>query len=106
VPLATRPQVQLGVEIAAIHDESRQRYGSPRIQAELRDRGQPVSRKRVARLMRGHGLAPRRRRRFRVTTDSHHRFPIAPNVLARQFTTPAPDAVWVTDITYIPTQEE
>jgi putative transposase len=106
-PTAARggEDVRLGVEIAAIHDESRQRYGSPRIHAELRDRGHHVSRKRVARLMRGHGLAARRRRRFRVTTDSRHRFPIAPNVLARQFTTPAPDVVWVTDITYIPTQE-
>ena len=106
-PTAARvsEDVRLGVEIAAIHDESRQRYGSPRIHAELRDRGHRIGRKRVARLMRGQGLAARRRRRFRVTTDSHHRFPIAPNVLARQFTTPAPDVVWVTDITYIPTQE-
>ncbi len=59
---------RLGLEIAAIHAESRQRYGSPRIHAELVDRGCRTSRKRVARLMRGRGLAARRCRRFRVTT--------------------------------------
>src|SRR5207247_494598 len=51
------------------------------------------------------GLAARRRRRFRVTTQSRHPFPIAPNVLARQFARAAPDQAWVTDITYIPTGE-
>ena len=96
---------RLGLEIAAIHAESRQRYGSPRIHAELADRGCRTSRKRVARLMRVRGLAARRRRRFRVTTQSRHPFPIAPNVLARQFERAAPDQAWVTDITYIPTGE-
>jgi putative transposase len=96
---------RLGVEIAAIHAESRQRYGSPRIQAELGARGCRTSRKRVARLMRARGLAARRRRQFRVTTDSRHAFPIAPNVLARQFERATPDQAWVTDITYIPTGE-
>ena len=105
VPGRARGDAQLAVEIAAIHGESRQRYGSPRVHAELRARERGVSRKRVARLMRQRGLAARRRRRYRVTTDSRHPFPVAANVLARQFTAPAPDAVWVTDITYIPTGE-
>jgi putative transposase len=96
---------RLGLEIAAIHGESRQRYGSPRVHAELLDRGHQTSRKRVARLMRHRGLAGRRRRRFRTTTDSRHAFPVAPNVLARQFAPDAPDVAWVTDITYIPTGE-
>jgi putative transposase len=96
---------RLGLEIAAIHGESRQRYGSPRVHAELVDRGRQTSRKRVARLMRHRGLAGRRRRRFRTTTDSRHTFPVAPNVLARQFEQQAPDLAWVTDITYIPTGE-
>ena len=96
---------RLGLAIAAIHGESRQRYGSPRVHAELGDRGHQTSRKRVARLMRHRGLAGRRRRRFRTTTDSRHTFPVAPNVLARQFAQEAPDVVWVTDITYIPTGE-
>ncbi len=100
-----RADNRLAVEIVAIHGESRQRYGSPRVHAELRARGQGVSRKRVARLMRHQGLAARRRRRFRVTTDSTHPFPVAANVLARRFAARAPDVVWVTDITYIPTGE-
>jgi putative transposase len=65
----TRADERLGLEIAAIHAGSRQRYGSPRIHPELADRGCRTSRKRVARLMRRHGLAARRRRRFRVTTS-------------------------------------
>ena len=108
----TRPPAQrqqdddrVAVQIAAIHAESRQRYGSPRIHAELRARGCRMSRKRVARLMHVRGLVPRRRRQFRPTTDSRHPFPIAPNVLARQFDRAAPDQAWVTDITYIPTGE-
>ena len=80
-----RADTKLGVEIAAIHAESRQCYGSPRVQAELRARGHGPSRKRVARLMRQQGLAARRRRRFRVTTDSNHARPVAANVVARQF---------------------
>jgi transposase InsO family protein len=100
-----RADNRLAVEIVAIHGESRQRYGSPRVHAELRARGQGVSRKRVARLMRHQDLAARRRRRFRVTTDSTHPFPVAANVLARRFAARAPDVVWVTDITYIPTGE-
>ncbi len=106
-PPAPRVQAdeRLGLEIAVIHAESRQRYGSPRIHAELVDRGCRTSRKRVARLMRVRGLAARRRRQFRVTTHSRHPFPVAPNVLARQFERAEPDQAWVTDITYIPTGE-
>jgi putative transposase len=100
-----RGDERLGLEIAAIHAESRQRYGSPRVHAELSDRGHRVSRKRVARLMRQRDLAGRRRRRFRATTDSRHAFPVAANVLARQFEQPAPNVAWVTDITYLPTGE-
>ena len=100
-----RADERLGLEIAAIHAESRQRYGSPRVHAELGARGHRISRKRVARLMRQRGLAGRRRRRFRATTDSRHTFPVACNVLARQFAQPTPDVAWVTDITYIATGE-
>ncbi len=100
-----RADARLGFEITTIYAESRQRYGSPRIHAELRDRGCRTGRKRVARLMRVRRLAARRRRRFRVTTQSRHPFPVAPNLLARQFARAAPDQAWVTDITYIPTGE-
>jgi transposase InsO family protein len=84
----------LGVEIAAIHAESRQRYGSPRIHAELLERGCRTGRKRVARLMRDRGLAARCCRRFRTTTYARHPFPVALNVLARQFDRAAPDQAW------------
>lgn len=106
-PVAPRVTVdqRLAVQIAAIHRESRRCYGSPRVHAELRAQGQCTSRKRVARLMRTAGLAARRRRAFRVTTQSQHPRPVAPNRLARQFTAPAPDRVWVTDITYLATGE-
>ena len=103
--LHTQADERLGLEIAAIHAESRRRYGSPRVHAELGARGYRTSRKRVARLMRQRGLAGRRRRRFRATTDSRHTLPVAPNVLDRQFVQPAPDVAWVTDITYILTGE-
>jgi transposase InsO family protein len=96
---------RLAVDVAAIHAESQRRYGSPRVQRELRARGQRVGRKRVARLMRTQGLRARVPRRIRTTTDSQHASPIAPNVLARRFTAPAPNTVWVTDITYLWTLE-
>ena len=91
----------LATEIRASHDASRGRYGSPRVHAELRAHGRRIGRKRVARLMRGMGLAARRPRRFRRTTDSAHAFPVAPNLLGRDFQAPAPDRIWLADITYI-----
>ena len=101
----TSADERLGLEIAAIHAESRRCYGSPRIHAELQDRGHRTSRKRVARLMRTRGLVAKRRRRFRITTHSQHALPVAPNHLARQFERTMPDRAWVTDITYIWTAE-
>ncbi len=79
-PASTRARedAQLGVEIAAFHSASRRTYGSPRVLRDLREEGHRVSRKRVARLMRDLGLEGRRKRRFRATTDSRHRFPVAP----------------------------
>ena len=103
VPTRVAEDERLAIEIAAIHAGSRRCYGSPRVHAELRARGHCTSRKRVARLMRRAGLAARRRRAFRVTTHSRHSWPVAPNRLARQFTAPAPDRVWVTDNTYLAT---
>jgi putative transposase len=105
VPSRKVQDTRLAVEIAAIHQASRRRYGSPRVHAELRAQGQCTSRKRVARLMRRAGLAARHRRAFRLTTQSRHRHPVAPNRLARPFTAPAPDRVWVSDITYLATLE-
>ncbi len=96
---------ELGLEVAAVHQESRGRYGSPRVHAELRARGRHVARKRVARLMRQQGLAARRRRRFVRTTDSAHRQPVADNLLARRFSPSQPNCTWATDITYVATKQ-
>ena len=100
-----REDAQLAVEIRASHAESRRAYGSPRVLRDLRDLGRRVSRKRVARLMRELGLVARRRRRFQATTDSKHVFPVAANVLMRNFEVSAPNTAWVTDITYVATAE-
>jgi putative transposase len=96
---------RLLAEIRAIHAEHRERYGSPRIRDELRDRGHHVGKHRVARLMRENGLKARPRRRFRHTTDSRHKLPIAPNILERRFSASAPNEAWVGDITYVWTAE-
>ncbi len=99
---------RLAVEIKAVHEKSRRTYGSPRVYAELTAQGIRCSKQRVARLMRAAGVRAKRRQRFRVTTDSRHRHPVAPNVLDRRFaveTVAGPDRVWVGDITYVPTRE-
>ncbi len=96
---------KLALEIAAIDKASGDTYGSPRIHAELHDKSLEVSRKRVARLMRELGIRSRRKRRFKATTDSGHKLPVADNVLDRKFEVDAPDVAWVTDITYVWTDE-
>lgn len=92
---------KLAEQVVKAHTASKGRYGSPRVHAELKAAGERVGRKRVARLMREKRLVARMRRRFRTTTDSKHDFPIAPNVLDRDFTASAPDRAWVTDITFL-----
>ena len=89
-------------DIQQIHRDNRGRYGSPRVHVELRAQGRGVSRGRIERLMRRHGIRaimarPRRAR----TTDSRHGLPIAPNLIERDFIAAAPNQVWLADITYI-----
>ena len=95
----------LSGEVAAVFGENKGRYGSPRVVLELVAQGRCTSRKRVARIMREKGLVARRRKRFCRTTDSNHPFPIAENLLERNFETSAPNQVWVTDLTYIWTRQ-
>ena len=104
-PARAKTDTQLKAQIAAAHRKSRGTYGSPRVHAELRGKGVRVGKKRVERLMREEGIKARRKRRFRCTTDSKHPHPIAPNVVARQFNVTAPNTIWVTDVTYIWTDE-
>ena len=87
-------------QIKNIFAQSRETYGSQRIQVEFAEQGILCGRKRVARLMRTDGLRPKTVRRFRVvTTDSNHNLPIAPNRLNQEFTADQPDRIWLTDIT-------
>ena len=72
---------------------------------ELKSRGVPVSRERVARLMKQHGIRARHQRRYKATTDSRHDSPVAPNLLDRNFEPTRPDQTWTTDITFIPSNE-
>jgi putative transposase len=94
----------LTAHVRAAFKASRRRYGSPRVHAELQAGGHVVARKRVARLMREDGLRARPRRRYVHTTQSKHKLPLAPNVVAREFEVSAPNQVWVSDLTYLPTQ--
>lgn len=80
-------------------------YGSPRMVRELQDDGFAVGRHRVARLMRENGLRARTKRRFRRTTDSQHAWPIAPNLLAQDFSADRPNQKWAADISYVWTRE-
>jgi len=99
-------EIRLRAKIRAFHAASAGTYGSPRIKIDLDEAGEPVGRHRVARLMREAGLQGRAKNRFRVvTTDSRHSEPIAPNQLADTPAPTQPNQVWVTDITYVPTDE-
>ena len=91
--------------IRAIHVEVKGEYGWPRVWKELLARGLRVGKDRVQRLMKMHGIKARGKRKFVVTTDSKHDLPVAPNLLARDFSPAAPDQAWSSDITYIATDE-
>ena len=91
--------------IREVFEANRQTYGSPRVFEELRDQGVPCSRRTIERLMREAGITPPRRRKFRKTTDSDHPYVTAVNLLNRDFSSPAPNRHWSTDITYVWTSE-
>src|SRR5438445_11889626 len=100
------PIVSLVDDIQLVHRNNHGRYGSPRIHIELKAQGRGVSRGRIERLMRHHGIRAIMARPRRVrTTDSRHDLPIAPNLLERNFTATAPNRIWLADITYIGTDQ-
>jgi transposase InsO family protein len=109
-PPSARAQAnqRLRLAIRTAYRASHGRYGAPKVHAELRAQGIPCGRHRIARLMRADQLRGRCRRRFRTTTQSRHRHPVAPNVVGRRFR-PADwrerDRVWVADLTYLWTGE-
>ena len=95
----------LVAKIRVIHRESRETYGSPSIWDALLKQGHGVGEKRIARLMRAEGIRPKTVKKWRATTQSNHRMPVAANALNRQFTVAHPNQVWAGDITYVWTAE-
>jgi len=104
--IASRRHLSDEAHIGAVYAQTRGAYGWPRIWRELRAQGIRVGKQRVRRLMRRHGIYARGKRKFRVTTtDSGHNFPVAPNLLNRNFTAAAPNQARVGDFTYIATKQ-
>jgi putative transposase len=108
-----RPESQRSVanrdlveDIKWVHRDTSGRYGSPRIHVELKAQGRGASRGHIERLMRHHGIRAITARPRRVrTTDSRHDFPIAPNLLGRNFLAVALNRIWLADITYVETDQ-
>jgi transposase InsO family protein len=96
---------ELVKKIEAVYYDSYETYGSPRVYHELKSQDVACSENRVARLMRLLGLRAKQVRRYKTTTKRNKRHPVAPNLLKRDFRADRPDHKWLTDITYIPTQE-
>lgn len=101
----SRENRRLTTLVRAIHAESRQTYGSPRVHAELRARGEHCSQGRIERLMRQSSIQAKQTKRFKATTDSRHNLPVAENVLDRDFKAADANQKWAADITYVWTRE-
>jgi len=95
-----RENARLKIEIQAAHQRTRETYSAKRLHSDLEDHGVHATPYRVRALRKKLGLRCKQKRKFKVTTDSKHRLPIAPNVLKREFTVSAPNKAWVSDITY------
>ncbi|MFH0768082.1 MAG: IS3 family transposase [Chloroflexota bacterium] len=100
-----REEARLEVEIRAAHNRTRQVYGAEKLQYDLAEHGIRVGICRIKRIRRKLGIRCRQKRKFKVTTDSKHTLPVAKNILGQQFTVTAPNKVWTSDITYVPTDE-
>ena len=98
-------EARLEVEIRAAHKRTRQTYGAERLQQDLAEHGIQVGICRIKRIRRKLGIRCKQKRKFKATTDSKHTLPIADNILGQQFKVAAPNKVWVSDITYVPTDE-
>jgi transposase InsO family protein len=106
-PLSARAQenTALAGKIKVIFDDESSRAGAKRIAKRLKKEGILVSRHRVARIMRLHGWRAKAARKFKATTNSNHKLPIAPNLLQQNFAASKPNEKWVSDITYVWTEE-
>jgi transposase InsO family protein len=104
-PGARVGDLALVTHIRAAFAASKQTYGWPRMARQLRSEGLRVGKERIRKTMKSHDIRVRPRRRFKVTTDSRHGLPVAPNLLNREFSAEAPNQVWVGDMTYVWTAE-
>lgn len=106
-PLSDRQKEdeRIVVKIRESHKRSKATYGSPRITKDLRATGLKCGENRVARLMRKNGIVAKTKRKFKVTTNSKHKLPVAENLINGDFRVSTPNRVWVSDITYIWTRE-
>jgi len=100
-----KEEMQLEVAIKAAHRHTQQTYGAEKLWRELAEYGISVGICRIKRIKRKLGLRCKQKRKFKVATDSRHGLPVAKNLLAQQFTAYQPNQVWVSDITYMPTDE-
>ena len=100
-----REELRLELEIKAAHKRARQAHGAEKIQSDLAENGIRVGICRIKRIRRKLGIYCHHKRKFKATTDSRHNLPVADNLLNQQFRVYAPNKVWVSDITYIPTAE-
>ena len=101
----TQEEPRLEIEIRAAHQRTRQTYGPERLQRDLAAHGVRVGVHRIKRIRRKMGLRCKQRRKFKVTTNSRHSLPVAENLLEQRFEAEAPSQAWLSDITYIPTDE-
>jgi transposase InsO family protein len=98
-------EARLEVEIIAAHKRTRQVYGAEKLQHDLAEHGIQVGICRIKRIRRKLGIRCKQKRKFKATTNSKHTLPVAENILGQQFKVAAPNKVWVSDITYVPTDE-
>ena len=96
---------QLALDVHRIFNEHKGRAGAPRITKQLRIEGQCVGKNRVAHVMQVERLRAKAARQYKATTNSNHQLPVAPNLLQQDFTASAPNQKWVSDITYVATDE-
>ena len=100
-----REELRLELEIKAAHRRTRQTYGAERLQHEMAEHGVRVGICRLKRLRRKLGIRCKQKKKFKATTDSGHKLPVAENLLKQKFKVQVPNRAWVSDITYVPTDE-
>jgi len=106
-PLSSRAreEVRLELEIRAADKRTRQTYGPERLQRDLEEHGVQVGVCRIRRIRKKLGIHCKQKRKFKATTDSRHKLPVATNLLGQEFNVSRPNTVWLSDITYVPTDE-